>query len=806
MKPKRKQTHAEARPESGGAGGGEAGAASGPAPPAALEKLPGVVLAGVTALLVLSTLIPSEAVVFGGFAPIQMLWLAALAVWSVVLLLGQQRRIVWDAALTCFGLAVGWVVLSAALCDGNRRQAWNIAWQWLSYGAAFFLLRQLATTARRSRALLAVMLALAAALSGQAFYQYFVSQPIQQAEFRRNPERFMGEMGVFDPPGSPRWQHAENRILSREPLATFSLTNSLAGFLAPCLLVSVGVGLAWLARLRLKMVEGAHPDRQDASAAHWDWAPLAGTLVVGCLLAYCLLLTKSRTGMLAVVAGAAGLGVAALWSWRQSGQEGRWSGKTLLGLGAAGTLVGFALLGLAIQTKGVDWEVLSESLKSFSYRLEYWRSSAAMIGDHPWLGVGPGNFKEHYARYQLPQASETVADPHNFLLELAANAGLPALAALLATLVVWAWSIGRPVASLVSLSRSEEQAEQFAIWSIYAGATWGVFLALPIGLAVDLPLEAFVTSLPVIWLSWFLLGLPALLALHRWVEQGGEPRLLAGAAGLVLLINLLAAGALAFAGVMVTLWVSLAIVTRQEPDSQQPANPRWCSVGVSLGAWAMAFACYAFNLPQVTALNHLIEARSQWKYGHFEAAEREFLRACEIDPLAPAGWESLAQLRLGRYSDIRSLQAREEFLAAAEEFRLRNPHHFVQFHQRGRWYLMEWRVEGDPQALARAITAFEQAAEHFPAAAVVHAQLALVYDAAGRTSDAQREAETAAQLDAINPHQDRKLANERLFLPEPLAPPGTPQSPPAAQTAKEPAETAELIVARLRKLPREPKP
>lgn len=786
-----------------GQGGGEAVAASPEAAPAVLEKLPGLVLAGVTALLVLSTLIPSEAVVMGGFAPIQLLWTAALAAWSVVLLLGQQRRIVWDASLTCFGLAMGWVVLSAALCDGNQRQAWNVAWQWISYFSAVFLLRQQVTTARRSRALLAVMLALAAALAGQAFYQYFVSQPIQQAEFRRNPERFMGEMGVFDPPGSPRWQHAENRILSREPLATFSLTNSLAGFLAPWLLATAGVGLAWFGRLRLEAKESA---RQAKSEPLWNWAPLAGTLVVGCMLAYCLLLTKSRTGMLAVAAGAAGLGVAKLWFWRQSDQAGRWTGKTILGLGAAAALAGVGLLGLAIQAKGVDWEVLSESLKSFSYRLEYWRSSAAMVADHPWLGVGPGNFKEHYARYQLPQASETVADPHNFLLELAANAGLPAVAAWLATLALWGWSICRSGAPPLVLPKSEEQAEQFAIWSIYAGATWGVFLALPIGLAVDLPLESFVTSLPVIWLSWFLFGLPALVALHRWVEQGGEPRLLAGAAGLVLLVNLLAAGALAFAGVMITLWVSLAIVTRRETAGEQTANPRWCSLGVAGGAWALALACYAFNLPQVTALNHLIEARSQWKYGHFEAAEREFLRACEIDPLAPAGWESLAQLRLGRYTDIRSLQTRDAFLAAAEEFRRRNPHHFVQFHQRGRWYLMEWRVAGDPQALERAIVAFEGAAEHFPAAAVVHAQLALVYSAAGRTSDAQREAEMAARLDHINPHQDRKLKNERLFLPDPIDIPGESKPPPAAQPAKPPVETAEQIVARLRKLPTEPKP
>ena len=53
-----------------------------------------------------------------------------------------------------------------------------------------------------------------------------------------------------------------------------------------------------------------------------------------------------------------------------------------------------------------------------------------MIHDHPWLGCGPGNFGDYYTQYKLPIASEEIKDPHNFLFEVAANAGLPALLAL----------------------------------------------------------------------------------------------------------------------------------------------------------------------------------------------------------------------------------------------------------------------------------------------------------------------------------------------------------------------------------------
>src|SRR5438874_6188910 len=57
-----------------------------------------------------------------------------------------------------------------------------------------------------------------------------------------------------------------------------------------------------------------------------------------------------------------------------------------------------------------------------------------MIRDHPWLGVGPGNFGRLYPSYMLPRAFEQVKDPHNFLLEMWATGGLFALLALLITL------------------------------------------------------------------------------------------------------------------------------------------------------------------------------------------------------------------------------------------------------------------------------------------------------------------------------------------------------------------------------------
>lgn len=61
-----------------------------------------------------------------------------------------------------------------------------------------------------------------------------------------------------------------------------------------------------------------------------------------------------------------------------------------------------------------------------------WQSALQMIADHPWLGVGPGNFGPQYLhRYMLPEAREKKAHlhAHNNLLAVGSEMGLIGLAA-----------------------------------------------------------------------------------------------------------------------------------------------------------------------------------------------------------------------------------------------------------------------------------------------------------------------------------------------------------------------------------------
>jgi putative inorganic carbon (HCO3(-)) transporter len=64
-------------------------------------------------------------------------------------------------------------------------------------------------------------------------------------------------------------------------------------------------------------------------------------------------------------------------------------------------------------------------------RMAHWQSALDMWTDHPWLGVGIGNYEAAYASYALPQWPEALGHAHNYYLNIAAEAGLLGLAAYL---------------------------------------------------------------------------------------------------------------------------------------------------------------------------------------------------------------------------------------------------------------------------------------------------------------------------------------------------------------------------------------
>ena len=249
--------------------------------------------------------------------------------------------------------------------------------------------------------MMVLMIGLAVGLSAYGYYQYFHSLPQTRELYARNPDAALRDAGVWYPPGSAAREQFEQRLMSTEPIATFALTNSLAGLLAPWLVVAVGIAIV-----------GAHNGQRN----RWRWT--AAALASAIVIAGCLMLTKSRSAYLAVMAGVAIL----LLFGGARGSLIPYRRRVLIGVAGVVCL----LIALGMLVGGLDAGVLNQATKSLGYRMEYWEATLAMIRDYPVTGSGPGNFQFAYTQYKLPRASEEIQDPHNFLLEVWATAGTPA--------------------------------------------------------------------------------------------------------------------------------------------------------------------------------------------------------------------------------------------------------------------------------------------------------------------------------------------------------------------------------------------
>ena len=139
-----------------------------------------------------------------------------------------------------------------------------------------------------------------------------------------------------------------------------------------------------------------------------------------------LLLSFSRGALLL------GLPAAVLVMGWLAGGRWRWAALALVVAGA------LALLPLLRVPRFASMLDLREG--STFFRLELWRSSLAMIREHPWFGVGPGNFAEAYrTRYVLPSAWQefNLEHPHNFYLDHWTRLGLLGVLAGLAVQVAF---------------------------------------------------------------------------------------------------------------------------------------------------------------------------------------------------------------------------------------------------------------------------------------------------------------------------------------------------------------------------------
>jgi O-antigen ligase len=114
----------------------------------------------------------------------------------------------------------------------------------------------------------------------------------------------------------------------------------------------------------------------------------------------------------------------------------------------------------------LHWQPGASDETSVGQRIGYYRTTASIVSEHPLTGVGAGGFEAAYAAKVRGTHAPATSNPHNDYLMIAAQAGLAALALLIA-LFVMLWRDAVRLASTLERDLLRGIALAFAIGGLF---------------------------------------------------------------------------------------------------------------------------------------------------------------------------------------------------------------------------------------------------------------------------------------------------------------------------------------------------
>lgn len=768
----------------------------------------------VATLVFLRLLTPPEGSALGRTLWISTLWFAAafLAAWFRLRDGTLRRRFdLLDAGV--FVLTAGHVLSGLRLIvlhDGDRRSALNMMWEWAALAVSFVLLRSVLGEPGRRAAWQRMSVALAVSFAGLGIWQHYVmyrseaqsydalrseydeliapSSASPSPETIERRERRLGELRQefsrmrIPMEGAARRQFEDRLRGSTEPIGLFALANTFAGWLAVWLLVGCGMTIA-----------NPLTPASGKTGRRMRWVAI---FAMG-IIAFCLVLTKSRTAWVGTVAGIVTWGVLARRSSgrrnapkiaatetpssREGGETesvgvGSGTGKSKpLVLAAALSAAVAAAAGLAWVTGGLDREVVAQAPRSLKFRLQYWTGAAKVVRERWFWGTGPGNFRPHYLKYKLPEASEEIADPHNIVLDVWTSGGFVALCGLALTLIAGA-RVFVPPGRAGSSPHSTEAASSAPAATRSSSAAGplgrGVCMAFVMMLATILffggDTDEFVRMTSVAagcFIAWRVL---------RVFPHAASQACLAGSAA-ALFVHLLGAGGAEMPAVMQCLLLVVALGAAGETQAG-PTSGTGSRTWPTLSAAAALVLCVACILSAAlpTMSSEALMATGDAdvaRDGIFAPAERFYQKAAVTDPLSPLPLERLTELlwlRSKQRPDRMAQDDSEAAVAFGEMVIALDPHDAHGYRRLGSLWQTRATRSGAQADAKTAVRWFDEAVARYPNLAELRAERAEALATAGDVESAAREAEAALELDAVNRregHADRvldELTQQRL--------------------------------------------
>jgi O-antigen ligase len=370
----------------------------GSAPLAWALALPGLVglalviaIAPVAGLVVLALLIP-----FGGAIPLPLpgangvdaLILPVVAGW-----LARQvahRAVIFRPPPLALSLAALVWLLALSLTQAHSwREGLPELLKWAEFALLYIAATQILGNERAARWVVGALLAAGLIQVVLGAYQFWgqVGPPafaLPGGHMRahgafRQPNPYAGYLGYLAPVAASLavaglWRWLTSR--SRRDLAVGLICGAAA------LLLAAGIGMSW---------------------SRGGWLALAAALLA------VIALRNQRTALLTLAAGAVLIGVIGV-----------------TGIGWLPGPIAERLHDLGSYLGGPDPARTEITDANFAVleRLAHWQAGLDMFRDHPWLGVGIGNFSTAYEKYALPHWYEPLGHAHNIFINFLAETGV----------------------------------------------------------------------------------------------------------------------------------------------------------------------------------------------------------------------------------------------------------------------------------------------------------------------------------------------------------------------------------------------
>lgn len=674
--------------------------------------------------LVATLLFPADstAVELGSATYLSLLTLPAAIAAFLVWPLGPSRGRTIEWLLL---ILVAWVGLAtwSVAGRGNVRFAMNEFWIWLAALAIFAAARRTITTTAQKQCLTVLLLSSLSTLAVHTLHQKFISIPESIRQYRLDPDAQIRLAGLDAPAGSAiRFQY-EGRLFAAESMASFSLSTSAA--VALLLGFSIAAALVtWRRQLQLS--------RWQATAAAIATALFAvGIYCTGSRIVLVLLCGVAALLLLSRLGGQTIAKFEPLKNWGQ-----RHAAAIAVGIGLGGTLTGAAIAQFP--------QLLARFPLSVQFRFQYWSSSLRMLADHLWLGIGPGNFQAGYPRYKAASMSEMIADPHNFILETATAAGLPAgllcLAIVAALAAAWSRSGRGQRETEDSASDPPSTGFDWAICGGAAAAAVGVWFLGPwFGGAPDL--EPYLISIPLasalvyLYSSWF--GSDACWEPVAWLGC------------FAVLAALLFSGGWTTPGIVIPLWCLIGTLTstpRTEPGDDR--NGRYLSLLIGLALFALFSTTTLTPITQSMALTR--QATDRLARGDTSTGTQAIEQAAAADRWDPEPVRHLASLQTRALMQQHDAAARQAWQQTLADAIARDPNNPRAWQQLADAQLRVYHRWGDRDDLQDARQATENALQMDPTSIQITAQVAVLAAATGDNAAAATAWQRVHELSEVN--------------------------------------------------------